>query len=159
MEETSSSSGSNDISRILIFLDVDGVLLPFSSKEIPAHTLSHFASILTAVPNSVVVLSSTWRCSPEAVLNLKEVFTAYGSPLSQCKFNETTDLKMHTVRCEEIAEYLRLYGESCENYVVLDDDAPPSHGIKGSRIVAPESHVGITSKDARRAISILTGGL
>eukprot|EP00592_Proboscia_alata_P015201 CAMPEP_0194396542 /NCGR_PEP_ID=MMETSP0174-20130528/125048_1 /TAXON_ID=216777 /ORGANISM="Proboscia alata, Strain PI-D3" /LENGTH=110 /DNA_ID=CAMNT_0039192625 /DNA_START=1135 /DNA_END=1467 /DNA_ORIENTATION=+ len=92
----------------LLFLDVDGVILPFTHTQIPTHTLRHLSTILTAVPDIKMILSSTWRCSPQSVSHLRESFASYGPPLSSfiSHLENTTDLGWHTVWCEEIARYL-----------------------------------------------------
>ena len=57
--------------HILIFLDIDGVLLPFPNSEksscgaiFPDDCLAALSQILFAFPDARLILSSTWRAQP-----------------------------------------------------------------------------------------------
>ena len=69
--------------QIIIFLDIDGVLLPFGYQEednrlFPQCTLDALAHVLEQVPNSQLVLSSTWRVQARFIHTIVQELRAYG---------------------------------------------------------------------------------
>ena len=109
-------------SGVVVFLDVDGVLLPFSRGatddaageprcgRFPARCLAAFERVLAAAPRATLVLSSTWRCDPAAVAELLAAFEEYGGALGPVAarggFEHTTALDHHAERQHEIARWL-----------------------------------------------------
>lgn len=118
---------------IILFLDIDGVLLPFPCHErsscgalFPDRTLSALSWLLeesqklTATSCSslesssfetVIVLSSTWRVQESFRNQILDSFRAYayqyGGPLMEMDdFYDITDPDIHSERQHEIAEWL-----------------------------------------------------
>lgn len=166
-----------DKARPCIFLDVDGVLLPFGGKaehhEIPRQCLDALAHVLkTLMSNGSVpprlVVTSTWRCVPEQIGILREAFQLYGQPLADvATLDDMTNIDLHIGRLEEISEWLDAHTH-VQLFVVLDDDAsipadrPGSHvDIQAlrqrfeNRVVRPISHIGLTLDDAEQAIFMI----
>ena len=111
-EGAAAAVGLSEQQRPIIFLDVDGVIVPFGGEEDEdakqqeakaaaalQRSLVSLSSIITAqqVPPRLV-LSSTWRCSPPAVEELRGHFNAFGPPLSTVSLDETTSLDEHSHR-------------------------------------------------------------
>ena len=103
----------------VVFLDVDGVLLPFGDGAaagpadggFPDAPLAALSAILEA-SGATVVLSSTWRCAPEAIAELTSAFFFYacthGGPLGDIGSfaHMTNPAAAHLTRQAEIAEWL-----------------------------------------------------
>ena len=102
----------------VVFLDVDGVLLPFGDGAaagpadggFPDAPLAALSAILEAT-GATIVLSSTWRCAPEAIAELTSAFFFYacthGGPLGNiASFAHLTNPAAHSTRQAEIAEWL-----------------------------------------------------
>ena len=132
-------------SGVVVFLDVDGVLLPFSRGStldaddagepmcgrFPARCLAAFESVVAAAPRATLVLSSTWRCDPAAVAELLEAFGEYGGALARVAadgFVHTTALDHHTERQHEIARWL-----SEAHAAGFDDDAADDDDTRAAR--------------------------
>eukprot|EP00040_Diaphanoeca_grandis_P034221 m.211444 g.211444 ORF g.211444 m.211444 type:complete len:209 (-) comp33104_c4_seq39:49-675(-) len=165
----------------VVFLDVDGVLVSFgndadvASNDSSTRALNHknpslqaLATIFIAHPKSRLVISSTWRCCANGMNDLAAAFCAFGPPLSTLSLLETTSLAHHTHRRLEIAAWLFEHEETRDSpFVVIDDDAPeilskliPDHlqvvmSSINQRVVAPLSHVGLTSTNAEQATKLL----
>lgn len=154
-----------------LFLDVDGVLLPFGQgvEDSPAHTfparcLDALARIMRASAPRVV-LSSTWRCDPYAIELLRQQFDAYGDPLRSIALDTFTDLSYHAERQWEIAAWLRdatARGVDVRSFCVLDDmDCVAGkanvkyRAMFASHCVLVESATGLSAQDAELAIRIL----
>lgn len=154
-----------------LFLDIDGVLLPFghgvedsSTHTFPARCLDALARIMSASAPRVV-LSSTWRCDPHAMALIRQQFDAYGDPLRSIALDTFTDLSYHAERQWEIAAWLRdaaARGDDVGSFCVLDDmdcvDGKPNRKHRAmfeSRCVLVESATGLSAQDAELAIRIL----
>ena len=102
----------------VLFLDIDGVLLPFGGTsdtegrferkgyEFSGQCMHALAVVLDAVPDTIVCLSSTWRCGggQEAIINQ---FRSFGGTLAKIDcFLHTTSLTQHDHRQWEIAVWL-----------------------------------------------------
>jgi HAD domain in Swiss Army Knife RNA repair proteins len=117
--------------RIVLFLDIDGVLLPFPDPGVvprgrlfPNGTLDALSYIVErfqccdgnvnnnndsgSTADVGIVLSSTWRVQRKARDEILEDFKAHGrGPLSRMEdFYGITDPKMHTERQHEIYAWL-----------------------------------------------------
>jgi hypothetical protein len=161
--------------RRVIFLDVDGVLLPFgddaeqlpedgSFPDQPLHALSHIVERTGAE----IVLSSTWRMHPSAMNEITSAFfffaTRFGGPLGNIThFEHTTSLANHSVRQWEIAEWLDSpAAEGVSRWVALDDEellAGSECAARRSRfeghVVKTQSHIGLTPELAELAVSLI----
>ena len=159
----------------VVFLDVDGVLLPFGDGAavtadggFPDEPLAALSAILEAT-GATIVLSSTWRCAPESIAELTSAFFFYacehGGPLGSVASFEHTTNHAHSTRQWEIAEWLASPAAACvEQWVALDDE-PLLDGASNARhrasfeghTVQTESTVGLTRAHAARAIALLGG--
>jgi hypothetical protein len=157
----------------LVFLDIDGVLLPIgSTHQFPRSCLDALAKIIKAT-KAVLVLSSTWRSVQEGQSNIIQQFVAHGPVLGNNlhtigigggKFALTTALDMHSERQWEIADFLRSCRVPIRSWVCLDDEElligqQNSKYFKAfeGHVVKTDSHVGLTDGDADHAIAILDG--
>ena len=123
-----SSDSSSEVPKILIFLDIDGVLLPFPDNAnakstcgaiFPDDNLAALSVILQAFSTTTtaplyqieVILSSTWRAQPNLIQEILDSFElygkAFGGPLKDLHaFADMTDPEYHTERQHEIYKYM-----------------------------------------------------
>lgn len=158
-----------------LFLDIDGVLLPFGdgvtdvgTHEFPRRCLDALAQIVAACAPQVV-LSSTWRCDRHAVEIIRQQFVTYGEPLSLVPLDVCTDPTIHSERQWEIAAWLQAEskrGVDVSRWCVLDDmdcvlgkANQRYRAMFEGRCVLVESSVGLAPSDVESAIAILTGSL
>lgn len=165
--------------RTVVFLDIDGVLLPFGDDAppppedggFPPEPLAALSCILERVPEAELVLSSTWRMSREAIGEITSAFFFFsaengGGPLASISGFPTshmTNLSNHTVRQWEIAEWLDgPHGDGVTRWVALDDedllDAPECAERRArfrGHAVRTSSHIGLTMELAEVAIGLL----
>ena len=108
--------------RPIVFLDVDGVLLPFGDdcqvhvqpgSVFPDETLAALSHILEQT-DALLVLSSTWRASgaaqAEIVAEFARFAASHGGPLGGiCGFEHTTSTSTFDVRQREIWDWLQRY--------------------------------------------------
>jgi HAD domain in Swiss Army Knife RNA repair proteins len=144
MKAAPNSNNNNNI--IVIFLDIDGVLLPFpdpshveNGRIFPNKTLAALSTILEAFDDQNrddqynnyrvgIVLSSTWRVQASMrneILNDFAAYGCYGSPLAQLdEFYDITDPAMHTERQHEIYAWLtdRTKNTRIAAWIALDDE-------------------------------------
>lgn len=159
--------------RTLLFLDIDGVLLPFGehvveseSHEFPRRCLDALAQVCAACAPRVV-LSSTWRCDPVALQILLEQFRAYGEPLASISLDLCTDPLVHSERQWEIAAWLQAAsksGRDVRRFCVLDDmdcvsgKANQRHrAMFEGHCVLVDSAAGLGPSHAEMAVAILRG--
>jgi len=156
----------------IIFLDIDGVLLPFGEgspvgSDFPDGCLAALSDILSAT-GARIVLSSTWRCDATAIdvilANFRRFASVHGGPLGDVRqINDTTSVVNHTRRQGEIAEWLwSNEGLGVVPWIALDDeeltegscDEDLRADFEG-HVVQTHSSVGLTSKDAEVAVALL----
>ena len=169
----------------VLFLDIDGVLLPFGGSrngdgENRERKGYHFSGqcmhalgvVLDAVPETLVCLSSTWRCGGGQKAIVEE-FQRFGGTLANVRsFTYTTSLTQHDHRQWEIAMWLELNATSLPvtTWVALDDEElvePVSGSIDDhnarfrervrGHVVKCDSKKGFTHRQAMAAIAILRG--
>jgi hypothetical protein len=150
----------------IVFLDVDGVLLPFGDN-IPAlsqgilfdeaclRSLSHLlAAPLPQGASAQLVLSSTWRARPELIDDILAEFRRYGaahpgSPLLALgqagRFFDTTAVNQFGARQHEIARWLAQREASGQAapaaWVCIDDEELLLGKVCSSRRAFFEGHV------------------
>ncbi|GAX18333.1 hypothetical protein FisN_23Hh227 [Fistulifera solaris] len=154
--------------KILIFLDIDGVLLPFPNPPVstcgaifPDATLHALSQILNAVPDALLVLSSTWRAQKNMIDDIIESFQIYGnvhdSPLARItEFYDLTDTSYHDERQYEIYRYLQ--NNRPRAWIALEDEDLLLERYRNyfeGRAIAVSSPVGLTNADADLAIRLL----
>ncbi|CAJ1955745.1 unnamed protein product [Cylindrotheca closterium] len=149
----------------VIFLDIDGVLLPFPQKGppkgtlFPTNTIKALDRLLKATQASLV-LSSTWRALDRFVQDILDDFQKHG--LGVTAFHDMTDKHYHAERQWEIHRWLsQNEGVNKLYWLVLDDEEL----IKGEEneklastfqghVVKPISSVGLTEEDVDRGIQL-----
>ena len=122
-------------SLIIIFLDIDGVLLPFpdpsnvgNGRIFPNETLTALSTIMEEFLDDYqveIVLSSTWRVQRSMRTEILDDFVAYGrGPLAAMKddFYDITDPAMHTERQHEIYDWLTKTTTGHRHRASTDDD-------------------------------------
>ena len=163
----------DDLERLLrlsmavyIFLDIDGVLLPFPKAEksscgaiFPDANLEAFFHLLAQVPDHRVILSSTWRVQPSFVQDILESLRLYAYTYGTVSvdFFDKTDPTCHTTRDDEIVRWLDLHPEATE-WLALDDEDLMSRENAGrmkGHVVHTESHVGLTMNDVEHGLEQL----
>lgn len=159
---------------VIIFLDIDGVLLPFDYRPpagllFPDRTMQALSDILVAIPDAKLVLSSTWRVRQEYIRSILEELNRfgfeYGGPLLSVNFYDVTNVHRHSTRQEEIYQWLVEHDTSTiavKAWVALDDedlvqgDENAAHAsVFQGHAVLTDSHVGLTDRDAQTAITLL----
>jgi HAD domain in Swiss Army Knife RNA repair proteins len=136
--------------RIIVFLDIDGVLLPFPNlfnivegRIFPDETLTALSLILKAFPSTKnksartinqgepigtdvdIVLSSTWRVQKSIRDEIIADFHSYSDdgPLGVMDdFYDITDPTFHGVRQHEIYRWLQTQETKSEAWIALDDE-------------------------------------
>jgi hypothetical protein len=147
----------------IIFLDMDGVLNDFllfdptRSPWVLPHLADNFNRLLAALPDAMIVLSSSWR------------YMIHGGAMTHLGFEHL--LRTHRILCqgrvegvtapdeqyptrgEQIRRYVNDKG-GYRPHVVLDDhdDAITAHGL---HLVRTRSDVGLTSSDVDAAIRLI----
>ena len=168
------SNGSNDVGLNVLFLDMDGVLLPFGGGEhegspdrlFPDQTLAALTQILVEIPSLVLVLSSTWRVQEKYCKAILDSFHAYGEqyggPLAMMEdFYDITDIHNHSERQWEIHAWLSTQ-TNVQAWVALDDeeliegDCNKSYRDQfAGHVIKTNSAIGLTDQDARQAIALM----
>jgi HAD domain in Swiss Army Knife RNA repair proteins len=168
--------------RIVLFLDIDGVLAPFpmpfvvaKGRIFPDNTIAALSSILEAFADDhavkvEIVLSSTWRVQQSFRSDILNEFRAYGrGPLAGlADFFDITDPAMHSERQLEIYRFLMDVQQSNDPerkiaaWVCLDDE-DLIHGASNAahksyfegHVIRCDSRVGLTQTQARDAIVLI----
>ena len=148
----------------IIFLDIDGVIVP--DGDDPSNTIFHprcveaFRSILAAAPRAKVVFSTTWRL-PRHVNRLHAQWTEQGFP-EHLAIDGTPDLRENPTvyrlyrRGLEIRAWLAAHPE-VSRWVVIDDERFAIESILDPcRCVFTNPARGLTADEAERAIGILS---
>jgi hypothetical protein len=110
----------------VIFLDIDGVLLPFPKDEnhgtdlFPASTLSALQSLLTRTHGAKLVLSSTWRVRKDFIQDIVDAIKGFGIEFEG--FFDITDPNMHSERQWEIERWLSNQKYEKIIWLALDDE-------------------------------------
>ena len=164
--------------RAVVFLDIDGVLLPFGAgapaapsdpaRQFPSGCLRALSALLEA-SGAALVLSSTWRAVPAAKEQIVANFQRFaadepqrGAPLGRVlALDETTDPASHSERQWEIAAWLDAH-PAVARWVALDDEELLEGAPNAARraafvghVVQTQSHVGLTDELAARAVALL----
>lgn len=148
----------------IIFLDIDGVLVPYAPDTPSCHQfyprcVEALKSILVAVPGARVVFSTTWRL-PQHVNALHEQWTAHGFPKGLAidgtpDLREDASLPRMYRRGYEIRSWLDTHPD-VTRWVVIDDERSGIEPVLGAdQSVFTNPARGLTAADAERAVGIL----
>ena len=173
-----SRAASSDDEPAVVFLDIDGVLLPFGpgvsaapadpARQFPSRCLGALSRLLE-VSGARLVLSSTWRAVPAAREQIVANFARFaaeeptrGAALGAvARFDEMTDPAYHAERQWEIHAWLQAH-PAVRRWVALDDEelllGAPNAERRGAferHAVKTESHVGLTDELTEAAIALL----
>lgn len=152
--------------RIIIFLDIDGVLRPFGhvdqdNRVFPQSTLAALTHVLTEMPDAQLVLSSTWRVQQSFIDIILQDFGAFGGILANKDFADITNPDLHSERQHEIHEWLSRH-DAVQAWIALDDEeliaGEPNRQHRQlfeHHAVKTDSHVGMTLEDAHLAVELL----
>jgi hypothetical protein len=164
----------------IIFLDIDGVLLPFpnipedhenkSNVVFPSSTV-HALKYLVEETGAELVLSSTWRVRQDFIQDIIECLQGYGMKMD--RFYDITDPNMHSERQWEIAMWLSSFTSSssssssnhkADNQIIwlalddenlLDGDANRKYcHMFEEHVIQTQSDKGLTMEDAIRGIQL-----
>jgi hypothetical protein len=160
----------------IIFLDIDGVLLPFPKTQqedddpsllFPKSTLQALQRLLQATPGSQLVLSSTWRVRDDYIHDILKALQDFGIPIQD--FHSITDPNLHSERQWEIYDWLQQKHQhqhqtaalSPDNIIWLAlDDEELLYGDVNEKyrklftghVIKTESREGLTMNDVESAI-------
>jgi hypothetical protein len=105
---------------MILFLDFDGVLHPFSRPNGPLAHLPHFERVLREFPDVDIVISSAWR----EVHSLEQLRAFFSEDIASRIVDVTPELDSMDhpfIREAEIRAWLRSAGREREAWVALDD--------------------------------------
>jgi len=147
----------------IVFLDFDGPIIPAQSHipERPITMKAWPASVealnrITDTTGAVLVISSNWRS--DGLHKMQALLKSWGvtgkvAGATQILFQKANGIWQAASRGKEIAEYL--HGKkNVESFVILDDNRDMDE-LEPYLIQTPFD-VGLTEKDADRAIDMLT---
>jgi len=143
---------SEDATRRVIFLDIDGVLAPIRRWDRYGDLDPACIQVLNEIVargGADVVVSSTWRHG-KTVAELQEILEAQG--FTGCVLDKTPAGARGADRRDEIATWLSEH--AVDGYVIIDD-----HGNMGelrNQLVLTHPAHGLQPADAPRAIAMLT---
>ena len=151
---------------MLIFLDIDGVLIPnrihekYAAPEnimkFNSACLNHFENVLRSYPNARVVISSSWReiFSFEVIPPLFSPDIA--SRIIGCTpFLNPKNIYQHKyLRHQEVLEYLRQNQAENSPWVAIDDI--PEHYPPDAPVVAIDDYNGFEPNSAKVLSEYLT---
>lgn len=101
-----SSSPQGILPSVLIFLDIDGVLLPLGASTFPNTTLQAFATIYNSFPDKAIILSSSWRLDRSLQQRIVDQFQQYPPLASFDNFYDITDPTLTSDRQLELYQWL-----------------------------------------------------
>lgn len=151
----------------VIFLDIDGVLLPFPLDDtnrpddgflFPKSAMGALKRLLQAT-NANLVLSSTWRAQPSFVQDILKDFETHKMEVSE--FFGMTDPNFHSERQWEIHKWLRENKSAKRKicWLALDDEElllgeenESLRPIFEGHVIKTESSIGLTDAGVDLAI-------
>lgn len=145
--------------RCFLFLDVDGVMIPFGKKEIARGCALSLRQIVAAVPRLRIVLTSSWRAPP-----LERFFRVWRRAELPESWIEamTPDLSRDPAnipemrRGLEIRRWLAQHGEAGARFAILDDQPDEISPCFPSEIIfRTDPMSGLDRKTAKQIITLL----
>lgn len=149
----------------VIFLDIDGVLLPFPRDEdsgsdlFPPSTLNALQSLLKEAQGAKLILSSTWRVQKKFIQDIVDAIQGFGIDFDG--FFDITDPNMHSERQWEIERWLSNQRTKPIVWLALDDEEL-IEGDSNRRfeklfqghVVKTQSDKGLTMDDVKDAMRL-----
>lgn len=152
----------------IIFLDVDGVLLPFNSTDFTFSKISlQVLNDIVKYTGAEIVLSSTWRMDESAIDTIYDNFKDYPM-LSTVKFKQwnRTCPTLHIGRAIEIKDFIEnkapKLGLQIKKYLVIDDEPvvipnkKPFDRYFVNKCIQTDSHIGLREEHLKQALDILS---
>jgi len=149
----------------VIFLDIDGVLLPFpndnsSDNLFPVSTLRSLQCLLKETDGAKIVLSSTWRVRKDFIQDIVNCLQSFGIEFEG--FFDVTDPNMHSERQWEIQQWLSKQNDyekvvwlALDDEDLLDGAANEKYRrIFQGHVIRTESHKGLTMNDVKDAVKL-----
>lgn len=149
VESTGGTAG--DVTRRVVFLDIDGVLAPIHRGDRYGDLDPACVQVLNEIvagAGAVVVVSSTWRHG-RTILELQAMLDAQG--FIGRVLDKTPTGAPGASRGDEIAAWLA--GHAVSGYVIIDDHA--DMGELRTQLVQTRPAQGLQPADAPRAIAML----
>ncbi len=139
----------------VLFLDIDGVLIPFRANKFDPKCLENLKLIHTAV-NFEIVLSSTWRMFPGSTDAVNRKLEEYGLP----RIFDKTPIFKNSSRGQEICSWLDERSDVVEGWVAVDDieldhRSSPVYSRMVGHCVLTDPLVGLNKQLADKTIEIL----
>jgi hypothetical protein len=152
----------------IIILDVDGVLNCDTTTD-RMHIANHYGELgkytgidddkierlrkIINATDAYIVISSTWRLIPDAMVYLKEKM---GPSLSARIIGSTDTLSDRmSIRYEEVAKWLDKHAEDVLSFIVIDDNPLCNLEKFGDRFIQTKESIGLTDKDVSKCIEKL----
>lgn len=155
--QAGSDQGSR--TRCFLFLDIDGVMIPFGDQAITPDCAANLRKIMTAVPELCIVMSSTWRAPP--IERLERIWRQASLPWSWIR-DCTPDLAgapgsvPEKLRGLEIRCWLEDNTHEGAGYAILDDQTDEIEPcFPPSVIFRTDPMHGLTHSTARTIIRLL----
>eukprot|EP00943_MAST-04B_sp_MAST-4B-sp1_P009738 g9738.t1 len=166
------TNNENTLKQIIpikvIFLDIDGVLLPFSSTSFTFSKISlQVLNDIVKYTGAEIVLSSTWRMDESAIETIYDNFKDYPM-LSTVKFKQwnRTCPTLHVGRAVEIKDFIEnkapKLGLQIKKYLVIDDEPvvipnkKPFDHYFVNKCIQTDSHIGLCKEHLKQALDILS---
>ncbi len=147
---------------MLIFLDIDGVMVPakpWKAPELMQDGFPAFSTKATTVlqqliaEGDTVLLTSSHKCS-YSVDQWKEIFMRRG--ISVSNFKTLDPNVMHLSRKEEILRWINMNDLDNDNFVILDDDKSLNDlpSFLKTKLLLTSSQIGLTEEHLAQARTI-----
>jgi len=133
----------------ILFLDFDGVIKPLH-QDFSKEACNRVHELLIKEPHLRIVISSSWRA--KGLQECRVILSAHGiDPIKVIDVTPGQPEHALKTRDHHIKKWLR--DHPAENFVILDDMAEMPDFLH--KYVLTNSLIGLTDKDAERALDIL----
>lgn len=151
----------------IIFLDIDGVMIPLHSVGFPGDKLMYVGNMINDIckkqdADIKIVISSSWR--NEGYNRCYTLLKTSGIDVDKFMFSEdneywktsdieTTEISTRVFRYDEINTWLNKYREKLNigSFVIIDDEYIPV-----LRAVKVDGYVGLTSENGEQIMKVLS---
>ena len=147
----------------VVFLDVDGVLHPFSASSLFHAPCMAALRTIIAQTGASIVLSSSWQATPQSLAQVNAALQMNGVPACSDKTVPTNAAGMapagagESNRAREILDWVDGHSDACRDGWVALDDMDLLRFMPPDAFVRTQAESGLTEADAREAIQILGG--